>query len=87
MKHKFEIKRVNIGVDGNNHDFLQSFDCKGADGKVIRIDPMVSGEFPETDDMAQDEMLDWARGQVGKTLFADGLHACEYITFGKTYIV
>lgn len=87
MKKKFTIKRVNVGVDGNNQDYMQSFDCIGEDGKTIRIDPMVSGEFPEVDDMTQDEMLDWAREQVGKTLFTQGLSACEYVTYGKTYIV
>ena len=87
MKHKFKIKRINIGVDGNNHDYLQSFDCMDNSGNVIKIDPMVSGEFPDTDDMAQDELIDWAREQVGKILFCDGISACEYVTFGKTYIV
>lgn len=87
MKKKFTIKRVNVGVDGNNHDYMQSFDCIGEDGKIIRIDPMVSGEFQETDEMTQDEMLDWAREKVGKTLFTEGLSACEYVTYGKTYIV
>ena len=87
MKRKFTIKKINIGLDGCMHDYLSSFDCIDENGESIKIDPMVSGGFPETDEMSQEELLEWAEKQIGKTLFTDGISACEYVAYGKTYIV
>ena len=87
MKNKFEIKGINLGVDGNTNDYLRSFRCKDSNGNHFSIDALISGCFPELDDLNQFEQIEWARKQVGKTLFTEDIAACEYVTIGKTYIV
>ena len=86
MKMKFEIIGVNLGVDGNANDFLSSFRCKDMDGNYYSIDALICDCFPELDDLNQDEQINWAKGQVGKTLFTEDIAACEHIAIGKTYI-
>lgn len=87
MGKKFKIIRENIGVDGNNHDYLRSFECETPNGDRINIDPLVLGAFPELEEMSQDEIVDWSRQQHGKYLFTQELTACEYLASGKTYII
>lgn len=87
MKKKFEIVGVNLGLDGNNHEYLRSFRCKDAEVNHFNIDALISDCFPELDDLDQFEQIDWAREQVGKTLFTEDIASCEYVAIGKTFIV
>ncbi|AUR98116.1 hypothetical protein NVP1247A_42 [Vibrio phage 1.247.A._10N.261.54.E12] len=87
MKKKFEIIGVNRGLDGNGHEYLSSFLCKDSNGKRFSIDALISDCFPETEDLCQSEQVDWARKQVGKTLFTEDIASCEYVAIGKTYIL
>ncbi len=88
MKNKYLITGVNIGVDRNMHEYVSSFQVKGAGDSAINVDAVISGEFPELYDMTQDEQVDWAREQVGKHLFVEQLvPSGSYSAIGKTYIV
>ncbi|AUR98445.1 hypothetical protein NVP1251O_13 [Vibrio phage 1.251.O._10N.261.55.E5] len=86
MGKKFKIIRENIGVDGNNDDYLKSFECEDTNGNRVNIDALAIDAFPELDDYTQDEIVDWSRKQLGKYLFTQELYACEYRASGKTYI-
>ncbi|AUS01582.1 hypothetical protein NVP1287O_09 [Vibrio phage 1.287.O._10N.286.55.C7] len=87
MKKKFEIVGVNIGLDGNSHEYLSSFLCKDQEGKRFSIDALISDCFPELENLCQFEQVDWAREQIGKTLFTEDIASCEYVAIGKTYIL
>jgi hypothetical protein len=84
MKNKAVITGVKIAVDGNMHDYFDGFYVKGVNGA---IDPFVDDNFSKSiEDLDCSEQVEWARKQVGKTLFYDELIPCGYYTHGKSYI-
>lgn len=81
MKQKYKIKRVNINHEG----VFTGFILEGVFGDV---DPFVGAEFvDEPEFKSQQEIVDWAQDQIGKTLFCDELVTKCIATYGKTYIV
>ncbi len=88
MKRKLKITGVKVTIDSIGHEYLEYFECKDCDGGRYNIDVLASGEFDsETEDMSQDEQIEWARSKIGKTLFVADISPCVYVACGKSYIV
>lgn len=84
MTNKAKIRGVKITIGTNGCEILDGFYIEGKGGV---IDPFVDSNFElEMDSMSQDEILEWGRGMIGKTLFYGELQPYAWFTTGKTYI-
>lgn len=61
---KFKIVGVNLGVDGNNNDYLRSLKCEDLNGKCFKVDPLSVELFLGFDDLDQHGQIDWSREQI-----------------------
>ncbi len=87
MSKRYEIIDIKVGVDGNNHDYFSAFVCKDSQGNRINIDPLTSDSFDcETEELDQWEIVEWARGKIGKQLHCADTLATGYIAVGKASI-
>jgi len=87
MKQQAKILSVRRGVDNLGHEY---FDCFRVESEEVKMSFYLSTDydnFPETEDMSQDEVVEWAESQVGKSIFFEDTVALVYETVGKTYIV
>ena len=82
MKKKAKIIGVKVGVDGNMDDYFDGFQLFNYG--YVDIDTDI---IPEIENLSQDEVLDWAYKQHGKTMFFDDVRPTAYMATGKTYIV
>ena len=83
MKNKAVIRNIKVIVGLDGSEFLDGFYIEGKGGV---IDPFVDCGIELPDDMSADEQIEWARKQIGKTLFYGELQPFAWYTTGKTYI-
>ena len=87
MKQQAKILSVRVGQGINGKEYFDCFLVKPLTCKrSIYLSPDIDN-FPETEDMTQDEVVEWAESQVGKSIFFEDTVALVYETVGKTYIV
>ncbi|AGG58203.1 hypothetical protein VPDG_00042 [Vibrio phage henriette 12B8] len=77
------ITGVNIGVDGNIDDFFDTFNVEG----IGKVDVSMTKMYDDaTEDMSQDEVIDWARTMIGKTLHCTAFKTSVKRAIGGTLI-
>ncbi|AUR88542.1 hypothetical protein NVP1115B_67 [Vibrio phage 1.115.B._10N.222.49.B11] len=88
MKRKLKITGAKITIDRFGHEYFEYFECKSDSGERFNIDALVSGEFDgDTEELNQDELIEWAKSKVGRYLFVSDISPCVYVACGKTYII
>ncbi len=87
MKQQATIINVRLGCDNNGQEYFDCFMVKRPnDKRSIYLEPDLD-QFPELEDMTQDELVEWAKDQIGKTIFFEGATTAVYYVTGKNYIV
>lgn len=88
MKMKYIIKCIVVGLDtGSLHEYVKAFVV--TDGvKTFEVDISCCDYFEDVfDNMSADEVIEWAKSMVGKTLFCEKLQPIAFEPVGKSYIV
>ena len=83
-KTSAKIRSVKISIDQAGDEYLEGLYIDGISGWV---DPFVVDGIDTPEDMNQDEVILWAKEQVGKNLLYTELKQSNFYTVGKTYIV
>lgn len=86
MKQSAIIKDVKLGLDNNGREYFECFlVLRDGDKRTVYVDP--TSEISGLDVMTNGEVIEWAKGCLGRRLFYSDLEVLVYCVVGKTYIV